>query len=43
MLMIALLDGSVRSITAGANLSRWKGALQPADGLPFDATWEEDL
>jgi prepilin-type N-terminal cleavage/methylation domain-containing protein len=36
---IALMDGSVRPISAGLSLYSWTLALNPADGQVFDNTW----
>jgi prepilin-type N-terminal cleavage/methylation domain-containing protein len=39
LLMIALMDGSVRPVAMGISLNSWNYAVQPADGMPFDSTW----
>jgi prepilin-type N-terminal cleavage/methylation domain-containing protein len=36
---IALMDGSVRTVSAGVSQLSWNLALNPADGQAFDATW----
>jgi hypothetical protein len=39
LLMVAMMDGSVRPVSAGVSLNSWNSAVQPADGMPFDSTW----
>jgi prepilin-type N-terminal cleavage/methylation domain-containing protein len=39
LLMVAMMDGSVRPVTAGVSLASWNYAVQPDDGMPFDTTW----
>jgi prepilin-type N-terminal cleavage/methylation domain-containing protein len=39
LLMVNLMDGSVRPVTSGVSLNSWNYAVQPADGMPFDSTW----
>jgi prepilin-type N-terminal cleavage/methylation domain-containing protein len=39
LIMVALMDGSVRSVSSGVSQFSWNVALQPADGLAFDGTW----
>jgi prepilin-type N-terminal cleavage/methylation domain-containing protein len=36
---VALMDGSVRTITSGISQQSWNMALNPADGGVFDSTW----
>jgi hypothetical protein len=37
--MVGMMDGSVRPVMSGVSLNSWNYAVQPADGMPFDATW----
>jgi prepilin-type N-terminal cleavage/methylation domain-containing protein len=37
--LVALGDGSVRSVSSGVSSYSWNLALNPADGLIFDDTW----
>jgi prepilin-type N-terminal cleavage/methylation domain-containing protein len=39
LLMIALMDGSVRPVHSGVSLNSWNYAVQPDDGMAFDASW----
>ncbi len=39
LIMVAMMDGSVRSVGAGVSLNSWNDAVQPADGNSFDSTW----
>jgi hypothetical protein len=39
LLMVGMMDGSVRAVTAGVSLYSWNCAVQPDDGQPFDASW----
>jgi prepilin-type N-terminal cleavage/methylation domain-containing protein len=39
LLMVALMDGSVRPVANGVSLNSWNYAVQPADGMPFDSSW----
>ena len=39
LIMVCLMDGSVRAIGSGISLNSWNYAVQPADGMPFDSTW----
>jgi len=39
LLMVGMMDGSVRPVMSGVSLNSWNYAVQPADGMPFDATW----
>jgi prepilin-type N-terminal cleavage/methylation domain-containing protein len=39
LLMVNLMDGSVRPVASGVSLTSWNYAVQPADGMPFDSTW----
>ncbi len=39
LLMVALMDGSVRSVGPGVSQNSWNCAVQPDDGQPFDSTW----
>jgi prepilin-type N-terminal cleavage/methylation domain-containing protein len=39
LLMVALMDGSVRPVTSGVSPLSWNAAVQPNDGTSFDASW----
>ena len=39
LIMVALMDGSVRPVFSGVSQYSWNIAVQPAAGLPFDSTW----
>jgi prepilin-type N-terminal cleavage/methylation domain-containing protein len=39
LMMVGLMDGSVRPVTAGISEYSWNLAVQPADGQVFDASW----
>ncbi len=39
LLMVAMMDGSVRPVASGVSVNSWNYAVQPADGMPFDSTW----
>jgi prepilin-type N-terminal cleavage/methylation domain-containing protein len=39
LIMVALMDGSVRAVSSGVSSYSWNIALQPADGLVFDSSW----
>jgi prepilin-type N-terminal cleavage/methylation domain-containing protein len=39
LIMVGMMDGSVRTVGPGVSLSSWNYAVQPADGMPFDSTW----
>jgi prepilin-type N-terminal cleavage/methylation domain-containing protein len=39
LLMVALMDGSVRLVSSGISLNSWNYAVQPADGMIFDSSW----
>ena len=36
---VCMMDGSVRSVSSSVSQYSWNLALNPADGLVFDATW----
>jgi hypothetical protein len=38
-ILVALCDGSVRSVDRGVSQYSWNLALNPSDGLAFDASW----
>jgi type II secretory pathway pseudopilin PulG len=38
---IALMDGSVRTVSSGISQRSWNAALLPADGGVFDSTWDQ--
>ena len=39
LIMVALMDGSVRPVNSGVSPYSWNIALQPADGQVFDSSW----
>jgi prepilin-type N-terminal cleavage/methylation domain-containing protein len=39
LLMVGMMDGSVRPVTSGVSLDSWNCAVQPADGMSLDSTW----
>lgn len=39
LILVGLMDGSVRPITSGVSQYNWNLALNPADGLVFDSSW----
>jgi prepilin-type N-terminal cleavage/methylation domain-containing protein len=39
LIMVNMLDGSVRPVAAGVSALSWNLAIQPADGQTFDASW----
>jgi prepilin-type N-terminal cleavage/methylation domain-containing protein len=39
LILVCMMDGSVRPVTAGVSQYSWNLALQPADGLVFDSSW----
>jgi adenine-specific DNA methylase len=39
LLMVGMMDGSVRPVTSGVSLNSWNHAVQPADGMTFDSSW----
>ena len=39
LLMVALMDGSVRPVSSGVSLNSWNYAVQPADGMAFGPSW----
>jgi prepilin-type N-terminal cleavage/methylation domain-containing protein len=39
ILLVCMMDGSVRPVASGVSQYSWNLALQPADGLVFDASW----
>ena len=39
VIMVAMMDGSVRTVSSGVSQYNWNVALQPADGQVFDNTW----
>jgi hypothetical protein len=39
LMMVGLMDGSVRPVASGVSEYSWNLAVQPADGQVFDASW----
>ncbi len=39
LILVGMMDGSVRPVTSGVSQYSWNLALNPADGLVFDASW----
>ncbi len=39
LIMVPLMDGSVRPVSSGVSQYSWNLALQPADGQIFDTSW----
>jgi prepilin-type N-terminal cleavage/methylation domain-containing protein len=39
LLMVALMDGSIRPVSSGVSQNSWNWAVQPADGMVFDSSW----
>jgi prepilin-type N-terminal cleavage/methylation domain-containing protein len=39
LLMVAMLDGSVRPVNSGVSQNSWYYAVQPDDGQVFDSSW----
>jgi len=39
LILVGLMDGSVRPVTSGISQYSWNLALNPADGLVFDSSW----
>jgi len=39
LLMVGMMDGSVRPVASGVSQNSWNYALQPDDGQAFDASW----
>jgi prepilin-type N-terminal cleavage/methylation domain-containing protein len=39
LIIISLMDGSVRSVGTSVSIQSWNCAVQPADGMVFDSTW----
>jgi prepilin-type N-terminal cleavage/methylation domain-containing protein len=39
VLLVCLMDGSVRPVTSGVSQYSWNLALNPADGQVFDSSW----
>jgi prepilin-type N-terminal cleavage/methylation domain-containing protein len=39
LILVCMMDGSVRPVTGEVSQYSWNLALQPADGLAFDSTW----
>ena len=39
LILVGLMDGSVRPITSGVSQYNWNLALNPADGQVFDSSW----
>jgi prepilin-type N-terminal cleavage/methylation domain-containing protein len=39
LLLVGMMDGSVRPVNAGVSQYNWNLALNPADGLVFDSSW----
>jgi len=39
LIMVSMMDGSVRPVESDVSLHSWNCAVQPADGMQFDSTW----
>jgi hypothetical protein len=39
LLLVCMMDSSVRSVTSGVSQYSWNLALNPADGMVFDSSW----
>jgi prepilin-type N-terminal cleavage/methylation domain-containing protein len=39
VLLVCMMDGSVRSLTSSVSQYSWNLALNPADGMVFDSSW----
>jgi prepilin-type N-terminal cleavage/methylation domain-containing protein len=39
LILVGLMDGSVRPVSSGVSQYSWNLALNPADGLVFDSSW----
>jgi prepilin-type N-terminal cleavage/methylation domain-containing protein len=39
LMLVGMMDGSVRPVTTGVSEFSWNLAMQPADGGVFDSTW----
>ncbi len=39
VMVVSLMDGSVRTVGAGVSLLTWRRAVNPQDGLPLGADW----
>ena len=39
LMMVGMMDGSVRPVASGVSSYSWNVAIQPADGQTFDASW----
>jgi prepilin-type N-terminal cleavage/methylation domain-containing protein len=39
LLMVGMLDGSVRPVSSDVSSLSWNCAIQPNDGMTFDSTW----
>jgi len=39
LLMVGMMDGSVRPVSSGVSMNSWNYAIQPNDGMVFDASW----
>jgi len=39
VMVVSLMDGSVRNVSASISLSIWRRLINPQDGLPIDAEW----
>ncbi len=39
LIMVAMADGSVRSVNSGVSQPTWQSAIQPDDGIPLGSDW----
>ena len=39
LILVCMMDGSVRPVTSGVSQYSWNLALNPADGQVFDNSW----
>jgi hypothetical protein len=39
LILVCLMDGSVRPVNSGVSQKCWNYALDPADGQVFDSSW----
>ena len=39
VIIVAMLDGSVRNVGAGVSATTWQSAILPSDGVPLGADW----
>jgi hypothetical protein len=39
IIIVCLMDGSVRTVSSAVSQYSWNLALDPADGMVFDSTW----